>query len=84
MDQSVCCRYRHCFIHEDTAPGAERMVTRDDEASSFVPVGDKLEQMPGRFVPVINLLYVIETDFRGEHLAERSMLQAYYVHAWSR
>jgi hypothetical protein len=32
------------FVHEDAAPGAERMVTRDDQAPSFIPVGDELEQ----------------------------------------
>lgn len=46
MERPVYCRCRHRFIHEDTAPGADRMVTGDDEAFSFVPVGDKLEQHP--------------------------------------
>lgn len=47
VDQPVCRRHRHRLIHEDAAPGAERMVARDDQAPSFVPVRAGLPLTPG-------------------------------------
>lgn len=59
VDQPVGCGHRHRLIHEDAAPFAKRMVTRNNQATSFVSMRDQLEQHPRLSIVTFDIAKVV-------------------------